>query len=306
MNEQPNPDASKLEALQNARKQITRSLLLATAALGVIAFACYAWFVNNTSVTARSISVSASGSTFELASVGSSHGAFDESLPDDLKAEEGDPYQNSSGTGTITTVSKNAIFWQMNDAAGLNNQNANDTGIEPGSSGTLQFYVIPKHTGKLNLTCQLSLIPLKLEKNDSFIKLENVTASQFLKGHLLFSYTYTDKNNDPNTQLVNYSTASFPLEFEVQNVDDPISVQLDWHWPLLLQDVINDKSNSNTYKTWMTEAPGFFFCDNGAAVNDSPDFQTQFSTYNDYFNNADQYIGDNVDGVLLQLTAVEG
>ena len=51
MNEQPNPDASKLEALQNARKQITRSLLLATAALGVIAFACYAWFVNNTSVT---------------------------------------------------------------------------------------------------------------------------------------------------------------------------------------------------------------------------------------------------------------
>ena len=61
MNEQPNPDASKLEALQNARKQITRSLLLATAALGVIAFACYAWFVNNTSVTARSISVSAEG-----------------------------------------------------------------------------------------------------------------------------------------------------------------------------------------------------------------------------------------------------
>lgn len=306
MNEQPNPDASKLEALQNARKQITRSLLLATAALGVIAFACYAWFVNNTSVTARSISVSASGSTFELASVGSSHGAFDESLPDDLKAEEGDPYQNSSGTGTITTVSKNAIFWQMNDAAGLNNQNANDTGIEPGSSGTLQFYVIPKHTGKLNLTCQLSLIPLKLEKNDSFIKLENVTASQFLKGHLLFSYTYTDKNNDSNTQLVNYSTASFPLEFEVQNVDDPISVQLDWHWPLLLQDVINDKSNSNTYKTWMTEAPGFFFCYNDAAVNDPPDFETQFSTYNDYFNNADQYIGDNIDGVLLQLTAVEG
>lgn len=304
MNEQPNPDASKLEALQNARKQITRSLLLATAALGVIAFACYAWFVNNTSVTARSISVSASGSTFELASVGSSHGAFDESLPDDLKAEEGDPYQNSSGT--ITTVSKNAIFLQMNDAAGLNNQNANDTGIEPGSSGTLQFYVIPKHTGKLSLTCQLSLIPLKLEKNGSFIKLENVTASQFLKGHLLFSYTYTDKNNDPNTQLVNYSTASFPLEFEVQNVDDPISVQLDWHWPLLLQDVINDKSNSNTYKTWMTEAPGFFFCDNDAAVNDPPDFETQFSTYNDYFNNADQYIGDNIDGVLLQLTAVEG
>ena len=294
-----NPESARQDALRDARKQIIRSAFLSLAALGVIVFACYAWFANNTSVTGEIGSVRLDGSIFELASVGSNHGAFDESLPEILKAEAGDSFQ--SGSGTITTASKNAIFWQMNNTTGLNNENDTDTGIEPGFSGALQFYVIPKKAGTLNLTCQLSLIPLKMEESGSFTKLENDTASQFLKGHLLFSYTYND-----NTQLVNYSTGSFPLEFEVQNVNDPIPVQLDWHWPLLLTDVLNDESNNVTYKQWMINTPNFFFCDNGDAVTNSPDFETQFPIYNDYFNNADQYIGDNVDGVLLQLTAVEG
>ena len=44
MNEQP--DNSREETYREARKQIVRSAFLALAALGVIVFACYAWFVS--------------------------------------------------------------------------------------------------------------------------------------------------------------------------------------------------------------------------------------------------------------------
>ena len=86
MSEQPNSDNSRQDALRTARKQITRSLLLSLAALGVIVIACYAWFVRNTTVSGALGSISAEGSTFELASVGAI-GAFDNVTPVEWKVD---------------------------------------------------------------------------------------------------------------------------------------------------------------------------------------------------------------------------
>ena len=62
MSEQPNSDNSRQDALRTARKQITRSLFLSLAALGVIVIACYAWFVRNTTVSGALGSISAESS----------------------------------------------------------------------------------------------------------------------------------------------------------------------------------------------------------------------------------------------------
>lgn len=308
MNE--NPETSRQDTIRDARKQITRSLLLALAALGVIVFACYAWFVSTTSVTGSLGSVQLNGGSFELASVGAA-GALDGWFPTD---DDIDPiaWEHGGITYGTTASNKNAVLWQLNDESHLNNR-AGDTGIQPGDSGTLQFYVIPKTSGTLTLTFYLQLIPLVPSDPDSssseYKQSDDSLASSLLRGHLLFSYAVgQEAENAGSFQLVNYRTGSFRLVFSDVVEDEPIPVTIRWIWPYLLENVLNDDlyivSSGDQIRGWMIAAPGDFFYNQGKEIP-VPDFDTQSRQYNNYFNNADQYIGDRVTGVLLRMSAVE-
>ncbi|MGM9605511.1 MAG: hypothetical protein ACI3XG_10675 [Faecousia sp.] len=308
MNE--NPEASRQDTIRDARKQITRSLFLALAALGVIVFACYAWFVSTTSVTGSLGSVSLNSGSFELASVGNG-GAFDDQIPE-YDSFIPDEWEHGSTTYWTTAGNKNAVLWRLNGDSHLNNS-AGNTGIQPGDSGTLQFYVIPKTTGTLTLTFHLQLIPLVPSDPDSpsseYKQSDDSLASSLLRGHLLFSYAVgQEAENAGSFQLVNYRTGSFQLVFSDVVEDDPIPVTIRWIWPYLLENVLNDDlyivSSGDQIRGWMIAAPGDFFYNQGNAIP-APGFGTQSRLYNNYFNNADQYIGDNVDAVLLRMSAVE-
>lgn len=309
MNEQPNPDASKLEALQNARKQITRSLLLATAALGVIVFACYAWFVNNTSVTGSLGSVSAEGSSFELASVGGTS-PYDVDAPDEYRVEGDDWPSDISPTGT-STGSKEAVLWRVSQSSNLNNYSG-ENNIEPGTSGSLQFYVVPKRPGTIRLTFQVELILLDGSKQ----VISEEIANQLVQGHLLFAY---QKEGSTST-LLEHASQAFSLEFDSGN---STLVTLHWAWPLLLTNILDGKTagiagtnipSTQSIIARMNTAPGdyFLYAENNTAVTTLPGFgdETPESSlvreYSNYYNNADQYIGQNVNGLVLRLTAVEG
>ena len=292
MSEQPNSDNSRQDALRTARKQITRSLLLSLAALGVIVIACYAWFVRNTTVSGALGSISAGTGNFELASVGSTL-STDPARPTEWYVDEGDNWTGpNSQPGTIASDRKSAILWQVNEYSNLGNYQCN--GIQPGSSGKLEFYVVPKRDGTLALTFQVELIPQASQGASTEI------INDLLRGHLLFSFVCTAAKDSTSTPTwIDCQSREFSLTFE--NVDSPILVTLNWQWPYVLEDVVGDDTILNRMKAH----PSFFFYNRGT-VSSAEDLSENLQTYSDYYNNADQYIGDHVTGLLLRMTAVEG
>ena len=288
-----NPDTSRHDAIREARKEIVRSAILALAALGAIAFSCYAWFVSSTAVSANGMSASIKGNAYELASVGSA-GAFDEKLTD---GTEGAPW-GENNAGRITENSQ-TILWRVSGDSNLGNK-PGSTGIEPGSHGTLQFYVIPKSTEPMELNCFLEFIPLDIAENGKFVDNDNSAVKNFLKGHILVRYRVGENKN---STLVDPLDGSFPLRVEGP---EPVLVSLDWNWCFLLENAIED----NYVKGLVGSDPKYFLCnDEGNPVTEGftlPGKNTQlFRKYSNFYNNADQYIGKNAAAILLRLTVNE-
>lgn len=316
------PEKTREDSFRDARKQIVRSAFLALAALGVIVFACYAWFVSSGTVTGKISSVLMNGTTFELASVGDSGGALDNLIPDHDELEP-ETWTSDGVDYKTTTSNKNAVLWQLTDNSHLNNL-SQGTGIQPGNSGTLQFYVVPKCTGDLKLNCTVRLRPVKKsstteeETVSSIVEITDEDVKNFVRGHMLFAYTYkyADSygnsyvaNNTINPALINYETGNFTLELTGVQENQPILVTLHWIWPLLLKNIIDtplweNETISQEVKGWMTTMPGHFFYNFGQSV-ERPDFSDSNDKrkYNSYYNNADEYIGTNVYGVIVQLSA---
>ena len=289
-----NPDTSRQDAIRAARKEIVRSSVLALAALGAIAFSCYAWFVSSSSVSATGMSASIKGNAFELASVGSA-GAFDQklSVADQIQGVSWDAKEN----GWITHTSQ-TILWKISDASHLGNTTGS-TGIEPGSGGTLQFYVVPQGTGSMKLKASLEFIPMNLE-GEKLVNNENSHVKDFLKGHILVRYRVGE---DQASTLIDPKNGSFSLTVEGQ---DPVLVSLEWKWAFLLENAIEE----DRVKELVGTNPEYYLCDDdGNPVHGSislPEKNSQeFRKYSNYYNNADQYIGANAGAILLRLTVNE-
>ena len=291
MQNRPQKENPGENAVKDARKQITRSILLALTALAVIAFACYAWFVSTKRVTGSIRPVQLLGSTFELASAGNM-GAYDHMLPNGLNIS-GDSWKPS---GTVTSTGKASILWQVSGSSNLNN--TEETGcIQPGSKGTIQFFVIPKADGELKLNFQIELLPM--QENSSKLEIpEDDDLNNLLKGHFLFQYS----TDGTNFSWIPCSTGQFSLTFTGCTADTPIPVTLNWRWPYLLRLV----TKHTEVVGWMKEDTRYFFYDHGLAVAPPTELQPNvgnFAQYDRYYNNADEYIGENAYGVLLRLTA---
>lgn len=292
MQNRPQKENPGENAVKDARKQITRSILLALTALAVIAFACYAWFVSTKRVTGSIRPVQLLGSTFELASAGNM-GAYDRMLPDGLNIS-GDSWKPS---GTVTSTGKASILWQVSDGSNLNN--TEDTGcIQPGSQGVIQFSVIPKADGELKLNFQIELLPMQENSGKLEILKNDETLNNLLKGHFLFQYS----TEGTNSSWVPCSTGRFSLTFTGCTADTPIPVTLNWRWPYLLRLV----TKHTEVVGWMKEDTRYFFYDHGNTVEAPTELTPNagnFAQYDRYYNNADEYIGENAYGVLLRLTA---
>ena len=283
---------------------------MALAALGVIVFACYAWFVSSGTVTGTVGSVRIDGSSFELASVGG-NGNWDKKLDGCAKPGE---EQTIGGLNLVVTGKENDILWRISPDSNLENSERK-TGISPGSHGQMQFYIIPKRDGALKLKINVILAPLD-EHGEQITMDDDATLNWLLRGHFLFSYECQkalgyDPKNTPTLKA--YNNKSFNLTFRDVKEDEPILVTLDWKWPEFLRDIINNDKDGSTVKVWMSEQPNHFFYngkDESGKTIQIPkptfdNFTQQFGQYNNYYNNADQYIGDNVQSLVLRLTAEE-
>lgn len=302
------PAEIKLEA----RRQIVRSTFLALAALIVIGVACYAWFVSSKVVTAILGPVSMGDMTFELASVGEVS-AFDADTPANYTVPEGEEYDTPSGK-KWWTFGNQTIQWRMTGEANLEND-TDEKGLRPGSDGHLSFYVIPKGDGPLTVKFDLEIVPLKEnpESSGSWQEVSDTSdAAKLLRGHLLFAYPQYENgapvmNDDkPVMTLANYSDGSFAIDFGNVTANTPIEVTLNWFWPNTLADALNS-GYGETIAGWMKDSGDYFFYNDSKPVTIPPDTAKETilvdSDLNNYFNNADLYIGDEIDAVILRLNA---
>ncbi len=310
MPKKSNSEQNTQSFIQAARRQIIHSAIFAVAALGVIVFACYAWFASNHSVSGTIGSIQMLGSLYELAGNGrdktdNGYGVFYDNtktgfgfnvLPaGDFSA--GEAWPNLEATGT-----SQAIRWRLNDNSQIGNFGGS-TGIRPGSSGMLQFYVIPNATGTLSLRFRLELKPL----NDDGSANTTETLNKLLKGHLLF---YILDAKGTKIWVSWDGDTSRPLQFSVPAETDvgvPQPVTLHWQWTAELSELIDDATlkdevPANRELLFYSESGNIPTVDEIRAAITSSD-SGKLDTLTKLYNRADRYIGSQLTWLEVKLTA---
>ena len=291
MPKKSNSEQNTQSFIQAARRQIIHSAIFAVAALGVIVFACYAWFASNHSVSGTIGSIQMLGSLYELASEGSSSSKYTLA---GYNPPGGDAPLSNRPTLKATGTNQ-SIRWQLSDTSHVQNITGN-TRLQPDTSGTLQFYVLPYVSGTLSLGFQLELIPL----DDSGNAITGRPA-ELLKGHLLF-YLENDKKEKIWTS---WDSDNFKLQFEAAEetqIGQPQLVTLHWMWASDLSKLrdLDSKIRSNGkllfYSEDSSRIPSEAEIKKRLDANDLTDL-------NKLYNLADRYIGANLSWLEVKLTA---
>ena len=314
---------------------LKNNILLAGAVFAFIILTA-AWFVNNSRVQAGSATVSAAADRkFELAAVGTT-GVYDgnggvlKSILGDI-VQDGDDWSSTDSTidGKVTSNDKSDIVWVMSSEQNLKNNTENGT-IEPGSSGKLEFYVLPKDTSaKHDFTFTLTVKGYK-ESDGKYIQMSNSDKFyKLLSGHIQF-FSSCDTNGKYSRRLEATATAEGITINGLKRSTDAgkTKVTIYWVWPYYVGDMIlpdgNGKLSNDEKKTLFTddlrsaiagemtgEKYGKYFensIDNTSkdeiaemvkGIIDEKAYNVIYTAY----NNADKYIGENGEYILVQLSA---
>ena len=212
----------QIQELKNQWKTFFRTGPIVIAAAIVMIALSIAWFVSNTKVDATGVQISAAGSEFDLAAAKedtvdpavSSAGAY-ASL---LTVPEGSEVTKQDKKLLSTGGSNTSISWAITNDSNM--QNKTDQGIEPGSSGSMTFYIISHKDGPLSVKLNLTLTGYQVEGWDpsaatkkgaddtstvtvKSLKEADSTAQQLLEGHVLL-FAGCDKPDSNST--VSYSS----------------------------------------------------------------------------------------------------
>ena len=316
---------------------LKNNILLAGAVFAFILLTA-AWFVNNSRVQAGSATVSAAADRkFELAAVGTT-GKYDDILKSILGdiVQDGDDWSFTEGgetkKGAKTSNDKGDIVWVMSDNQNLNNNNSNNsTGtIEPGSSGKLEFYILPKDTSAHDFTFTLTVKGYK-ESDGKYIQMSNSDKFyKLLSGHIQFFSSY-DENGKYDGRLTATASAEgitlTGLTRSTTKNETQKKVTIYWVWPYYVGDMIlpdgNGKLSNDEKKTLFTdklrETTAKEMADNYGKYFENPIDdtskgkiaemvkgnidETAYNVIYTAYNNADKYIGENGEYILVQLSA---
>ena len=319
---------------------LKNNILLAGAVFAFILLTA-AWFVNNSRVQAGGATVSATADRkFELAAVGTT-GKYDDILKSILGdiVQDGAEWSSTDSTidGKVTSNGKGDIVWVMSDNQNLNNNNSNNsTGtIEPGSSGKLEFYILPKDTSAHEFPFTLTVKGYK-ESDGKYIQMSNSDKFyKLLSGHLQFFSSYDgEKYSNPLTVTATAEGITITgLKRSTEN-ETQKKVTIYWVWPYYVGDMIlpdgNGKLSNDEKKTLFTDdlrsAIAGEMADNNAdnygkygkyfenPIDDTSKGkiaemvkgnidETAYNVIYTAYNNADKYIGENGEYILVQLSA---
>lgn len=248
-----NSKSSEIEELKKEKKKtIGRMIVIALAAAAVIVALTIAWFASNTRVRGTGMAVSADiESAVELRSKGDA-GIHDDLLKQLMKQDDHESWYNVLEKVLDTSPEKYTVNWLLSDESNIGNystkqinwedywKNPNnhrqDQAIEPGSSGTLTFYVVPKKDGDIKLDMQLSLIPYKYDTavEGNFTEADNYTKN-LVSGHILLfleeKHSSETDTSKANTNLQWLKDGSFSLSITDAQKGQEYPYTLYWCWP---------------------------------------------------------------------------
>ena len=360
----------EMQNLKNQWKTFFRTGIFLFAAVAAMIILGIAWFVSNNKVAGTGTSISASGSDFDLAAditdvtdAASTKGMYDELLV----VPSGTETKTTEQTFLATNDTNNSITWAITDASNLNNQTGAN-GIEPGSSGSLTFYIISHKDGPLSLTLDVTLTGYSYSGKDDnepttsadIKKLDsNGKAQKLLEGHvLLFAGYDSDTDSAPKTYKAWISKdaeawtrslekdangktsvslsgdADGKLTWTAENAvkETAYPVTLYWIWPERLESYIMSAGaytgrrpllfpddtylpknffttmctadDSNRYFSWKEVGTFKTTVTPDVLSNMRTNFNPViYKSISEYYNLADQYLGENVRYINLKVEA---
>ena len=330
------------EALIDKKEEINKRLItlykkgaMCIIALTIAILAAIAWFTQLRDTGAGGMVVTMAESPFELKSSGSD-GLYDEFLSDTV-----DGYENKTTTagayGIMWNLTSTSQMNNLYNGSGtltpaefgeITRADSEDYGLKPGDSGQLDFSIIPNTSG-VSVTMTLEVRGYKAtfdatshKTDDDMIEVTDSDVNNYKFSHILFFYKGTDNKKHLLTED----------GFDADNITVETPKTIYWVWVPTLQQILdaniealNDVDASKEVRRMFFENPGMFlkttgnFSFAGITVAHNDDVATEeaaiaekldlvsgrnYSTYGSMYNDADQSIGDHINYILVELTAM--
>lgn len=265
------------EKIIEDKKRANRSLILAFSALVAVVVVCLAWFVLNNLTQGTSANIASDTEVrFQLASVGERQ-----------KTELNHLWQTSVeetvlSAGTDKTYSeyfdtdkREKVKVSQEYQVGSNNLAwylADQMQVEPGATGKLEFYVIPKMAGLTSMDVMIQLEAYVNEKEPEAvedgqvdqtkaIRSSNAVLQNLIDGHILLFRKLDDNTGYSGWLAVNEDTAgdgafagvsgnrftlkASDLGLTVFEANEPYKITLYWVWPKYFRNYIYGARNVN-------------------------------------------------------------
>jgi hypothetical protein len=334
-------------AVQDAKKEQRNSFFLAITALLAIILVCVAWFLNNQRVSMNNIEIQSAKDGFELAAEGSA-GLYDRLLTytntgSDLTASTesdenngenssddsgSDGKQETDGDGKNTVIGKTTdadnarIRWVMNADSNMNNVSGSEGTIQPGTSGKLTFYVIPKVDGTLKLNFNL--------QTDLYTDNERLQTDELVKklveGHILFFQKCEEEGESKYYDDI-ITDGKFSKTIPDAVAEKQYEYTIYWTWVYVFGQNLLPKGNK-VIEPWVSDDvrkklfddmtggnyAKYFYdeelkeskqidSDKLESVYDGVYSSDDFIEISERYNDADEYIGEKVRYIVITLKA---
>ena len=296
------------QTLKDFWKRFMVSGLFVMAAI-VIILACLAWFLNNTQVNAGGVNISAAGAKLALVETeqGSNVGAYEQ-----------DKTATNFDTSNSMTVTLNS---------NLNNYTSGS--LYPGARGQIKFTVQPLTKDLNGATIDISRV-LQLKDGDRTLVKESDCTQQNMpdtlklaKGHLLFFTACSDASFYSNHVTDSIVIDKSKFQDESGNTTKPVACDaVVGHGPSTSRTLCTPATPTTTKTSSPQQARTTPACKRTlmgigtisitvmATVRTIPELSNEMKSAAlgqcaDYYNKADDYLGNNVEYLQLQLSADE-
>lgn len=317
---------------------LTMGVLLIALLFAFQAISGLGWFANNKNLTAENMRVTLNNGMIELAFDDAPASAsfvypFADNARQSVKlSEEGYEKENEEHDHVTTDLTPKLRMVLKND-----DPDADTIGdvkvMSPGSYGTLTFYIIPKRGDITSVNLSFALRGLGMVTDEtatpptsSFGWVEDDEALSFIEGHILFFTglhgTYSGRI-DGNYE---YVFADHVSDKTTVAGEDRYAVNVYWVWPKTFSQMAFSEGSFlhirqlfsshevDLLREEMHDDPDKFFRYVGTETPDDyedlmerleadPSQNYSFIALSDGYNNADQFIGENVEFLVLTIDA---
>lgn len=319
-----------MEKKQDARKRLVKICIMLSLALLVFLFATIAWFTMNKEVGSNGMGIKSQGKSFDLITLSSDatnkNGAFYNPYHSAIRENDNDGYE----------------IWLVDSDSNIGNYSStgaqNETlGIEPGSSGTIKFYIKPYEDVTVSFSLQTVgyTAQTTMVGNQPTVTMTELSSAAgrpacFLNGHVLlfegdFVNTYytglIPTGSDGKRVFTRFFQfgGAYDTDTDDDGTKDAYEVNIHWIWPMTLDTLVY---NSSSVATMICDrnavAPEGETNDYNKVVNNICAYPQYYlkgyspsTTYteqlvagrNAMYNDADQDIGMNIEYVMLRMDA---